>query len=78
MLGRRKLDRFYTEVEIKEADISGKLISRNLKNPVKKDTLVIPSGGVAVIRFLADNAGWLTQLPNTKCQINLLILIMYS
>lgn len=33
---------------------------RNLKKPVLKDTLVVPRGGVAVIRFLADNAG----MPN--------------
>ena len=35
-------------------------IQRNLINPVIKDTLPLPHGGYAILRFLAENAGiWL-------------------
>ncbi|XP_066263870.1 uncharacterized protein [Branchiostoma lanceolatum] len=32
--------------------------SLNLKNPPKKDTVIVPVGGYVVLRFIADNPGW--------------------
>ena len=35
-------------------------IRRNLVNPPVKDTVVVPTSGLTVVRFLADNPGfWL-------------------
>ena len=35
-------------------------IRRNLANPPVKDTVVVPTSGLTVVRFLADNPGfWL-------------------
>ncbi|XP_065201897.1 uncharacterized protein LOC135832526 isoform X2 [Planococcus citri] len=62
ILGRRKLDSSITVDEIKDLDAAGKLIDRNVENPPKKDTLIIPPAGMAVIRFVADNPGyWLLE-----------------
>ena len=32
-------------------------LPRNLENPVKKDTVMVPDGGYTIIRFKADNPG---------------------
>lgn len=37
---------------------NGNIPNPNLKNPVKKDTVVVPCGGYTTIRFLADNPGY--------------------
>ncbi|KAG8230257.1 hypothetical protein J437_LFUL009795 [Ladona fulva] len=58
------LGSFDSEVEssnrievLKDMDRKGKL-PRNLVDPVVKDTVFIPSGGYAVLRFKADNPGY--------------------
>lgn len=33
------------------------LLRRNLKNPIRKDTVSVPDGGYVVLRFKADNPG---------------------
>ncbi|CAF1068750.1 unnamed protein product, partial [Brachionus calyciflorus] len=37
---------------------NGNVPNANLKNPVKKDTVIVPVGGYAVIRFYSDNIGY--------------------
>ena len=37
---------------------NGNISNANLKNPVKKDTIIVPCGGYTTIRFLADNPGY--------------------
>lgn len=37
-------------------------LKRNLEKPILKDTVWIPPGGLAVIRFLAENAGWFSYI----------------
>ncbi|XP_067949475.1 uncharacterized protein [Watersipora subatra] len=45
-------------------DSAGK-ISRNFVRPIKKDTIMIPNGGYAVVRFQANNLGpWLFHCHN--------------
>ncbi|XP_064615588.1 uncharacterized protein LOC135479627 [Liolophura sinensis] len=44
---------------VKRLDAEG-YIHRNYDNPVQKDTILVPDGGYAVLRFVADNPGfWL-------------------
>ena len=46
--------------EVKKLNEDGK-IKRNLVNPVQKDTIAVPDGGFAILRFKADNPGfWFT------------------
>lgn len=42
---------------VKEADSKHQLMSRNLRNPVIKDTVALPVGGVTALRFIANNPG---------------------
>lgn len=42
---------------VKEADSRHQLMSRNLRNPVIKDTVALPVGGVTALRFIANNPG---------------------
>lgn len=42
---------------VKEADSRHQLMSRNLRNPVVKDTVALPVGGVTALRFNANNPG---------------------
>ena len=41
-----------------EMDKKGE-IKRNMKTPIKKDNIMMPVGGWAVVRFKADNYGML-------------------
>ena len=45
-----------TRREIELLDLQGKL-KRNLRNPVMKDTILVPDGGYTIIRLKADNPG---------------------
>jgi len=45
--------------------LDGNVPEMNLKNPPRKDTIIVPSGGYVVIRFVADSAG----LWNMHCHI---------
>ncbi|CAL4147895.1 unnamed protein product [Meganyctiphanes norvegica] len=50
-----------TRAEVENMDIKG-LITRNLDDPVKKDTITVPDAGYTVIRFRATNPGyWLLE-----------------
>ncbi|KAJ9592226.1 hypothetical protein L9F63_001227, partial [Diploptera punctata] len=44
--------------QIQEMDKRDVLLSRNLVNPVVKDTVTVPKNGVAALRFKADNPGY--------------------
>jgi len=37
---------------------NGNVPGLNLKNPPRKDTIIIPTGGYAVLRIRSDNPGW--------------------
>lgn len=43
--------------EIVNLDKENKLVKRNLENPIRKDTLTLPSNRIAAVRFKADNPG---------------------
>jgi laccase len=42
----------------------------NLVNPQERNTVAVPTGGWAVIRFVADNPGMYTKKQKTKTRIN--------
>lgn len=42
---------------VKQLDARNQLFPRNLHNPVVKDTVSVPVGGVLAARFKADNPG---------------------
>lgn len=46
-----------TPEEVTALDKNNKLLVRNFNNPIVKDTVVVPSNGVSVLRFKADNPG---------------------
>ena len=50
-------NRQITEDEIKRMDEQGQL-ARNLNRSIEVDTLAVPSGGYAILRFVADNPGF--------------------
>lgn len=41
----------------KKLDSEAQLVHRKLDRPVLKNTIVVPSAGVSVIRFIANNPG---------------------
>ncbi|RZF40482.1 hypothetical protein LSTR_LSTR000361 [Laodelphax striatellus] len=43
---------------IRKLNAEGGLLEKNLKDPVIKDTVPVPPGGIAVLRFRADNPGY--------------------
>ncbi|XP_050534932.1 uncharacterized protein LOC126901979 [Daktulosphaira vitifoliae] len=52
--------------QIRKLDNDGKLLNRNLNNPVLKNSVSVPFAGVSAIRFLADNPGyWLLRSEKT-------------
>ena len=56
-MGVTKMDEPTALTRIQELDSRDSLLSRNLVNPVLKDTVTVPSNGVSVLRFKADNPG---------------------
>lgn len=59
VLGMEKLNTTVSRSTVEELDRRGKL-RRNLRNPIKKDTVMVPDGGYTIIRFHAKNPGfWL-------------------
>lgn len=42
---------------IRKLNIQDRLVEKNLKDPLLKDTISVPPSGVVVIRFRADNPG---------------------
>ncbi|XP_789921.3 L-ascorbate oxidase [Strongylocentrotus purpuratus] len=57
VLGMETMWDFFTIEDFKRLDAQGE-ISRNLKNPPRKDTIMIPVGGYVITRFRSDNPGW--------------------
>ncbi|XP_011869373.1 PREDICTED: laccase [Vollenhovia emeryi] len=65
IIGRESFERSVTKDEIVSLDLSGKL-RRNLVNPARKDTFVIPNKGYIILRFYTDNLGyWLWEARST-------------
>ena len=57
IVGSRNFDRPMTKKEVMALDSDNDLVKRNLKNPVRKDTVRVPKYGVVILRFLANNPG---------------------
>jgi hypothetical protein len=57
VVGVTQLDEPTALTRIQELDNRDSLLSRNLVNPVLKDTVTVPSNGLSVLRFKADNPG---------------------
>ncbi|XP_071494651.1 uncharacterized protein [Diadema antillarum] len=57
VLGMQSFSVPITAEEFKALDEEGN-ISRNLNNPPRKDTLMVPPAGYAVVRLRASNPGW--------------------
>ena len=51
-----QLNKSISRQDVEVLDSKGK-IKRNLQNPIKKDTVMVPDGGYTIIRFKADNPG---------------------
>ncbi|XP_039313353.1 laccase-12 isoform X2 [Solenopsis invicta] len=65
IIGRDSFKQPFTKDEFMSLDLNGK-IHRNLKNPVQKDTFVVPNKGYIILRFYTDNLGyWLWEARST-------------
>ncbi|XP_011694706.1 PREDICTED: laccase-4 [Wasmannia auropunctata] len=65
VIGRESFEQPLTKDEIISLDLNGK-IHRNLVNPVRKDTFVVPNKGYIILRFYTDNLGyWLWEARST-------------
>ncbi|XP_065159182.1 uncharacterized protein [Atheta coriaria] len=53
----KRLGNLTSRADIESLDKRG-LITRNLKDPIKKDTIPVPRGGYAIVRFKTDNPGF--------------------
>lgn len=72
VVGVTQLDELTDLTRIQELDRRDSLLSRNLVNPVLKDTVTVPSNGVSVLRFKADNPGRLTSCPKNTLTVHVL------
>ena len=61
VLGSKSLGYPLDLSEIKDLDNHGKL-SRNLEDPPRRDTVVIPNKGYAILRLITSNPGLLAIL----------------
>lgn len=43
--------------QARKLDNEGRLLNRNIDNPVLKNSVSVPFAGLSVVRFLADNPG---------------------
>lgn len=65
IIGFQKFNRPITKEEIITMDEMG-LLTRNLINPPKMDTFVVPNKGYVIVRFYSDNLGyWLWEARGT-------------
>ncbi|XP_021934112.1 laccase-1-like [Zootermopsis nevadensis] len=58
VVGATRLEQPTSLQRIQQLDSEDSLLSRNLVNPVLKDTVTVGSNGVAALRFKADNPGY--------------------
>ena len=56
VVAMEKVNKTLTVEQFKEMDEAGK-IHRKLRRAPLKDTVIVPSGGYTIVRFLADNPG---------------------
>ncbi|KAL6441025.1 hypothetical protein ACFW04_003413 [Cataglyphis niger] len=72
IVGQESFERPITKDEIISLDRSRR-IHRNLVNPVRKDTFVVPNKGYVILRFYTDNLGyWLWEARSTAIYPQLL------
>lgn len=57
VVAMQKVGTFVSVDDIIAMDKAGN-ITRNLQSAPLKDTIIIPDGGYAILRFEADNPGW--------------------
>lgn len=58
MVGVRELHKGLEKKVVRKLNEEGALFSRNLQDPVLKDTIVVPRFGAVALRFKADNPGY--------------------
>lgn len=58
MVGVKEFNSSFTIDDVKRLNQEGTLLTKNLVDPVIKDTIVIPKFGVVALRFKADNPGY--------------------
>nr|XP_021185066.2 uncharacterized protein LOC110372581 [Helicoverpa armigera] len=58
VVGMRELSRSYDRDTIRKMNEEGTLFDKNLVDPVRKDTIVVPKYGAVALRFKADNPGF--------------------
>jgi hypothetical protein len=73
VVGVAQLHDVTTLSRIQQLDSEGALVTRNLVNPVLKDTVTVPHRGVSVLRFKADNPGKANSCLNDRVIANLLL-----
>lgn len=71
VVGVTQMDEPTALTRIQELDSRDSLLSRNLVNPVLKDTVTVPRNGVSVLRFKADNPGKPIPCRNETVFINI-------
>jgi FtsP/CotA-like multicopper oxidase with cupredoxin domain len=71
VVGAAQLEGPTTLPRIQQLDSQGSLVTRNLVSPVLKDTVTVPSSGVSVLRFKADNPGKVTSYRKNGAILNL-------
>ncbi|XP_070159021.1 uncharacterized protein [Polyergus mexicanus] len=72
IVGQESFERPITKDEIISLD-RNRRIHRNLVNPVRKDTFVVPNKGYVILRFYTDNLGyWLWEARSTAIHPQLL------
>ncbi|XP_043254641.1 laccase-4-like [Colletes gigas] len=65
VVGRNSFEQAITKDEIMDLDRNGKL-HRNLINPPRKDSFVVPNKGYVILRLFTDNLGyWLWEARST-------------
>lgn len=57
IIGSKIFHNRISKLEVIKMNVENRLIERNLKNPVLKDTVRIPKNGLVVLRFHATNPG---------------------
>ncbi|CAG9834834.1 unnamed protein product [Diabrotica balteata] len=67
VVGARMSKTPFKKSDVEKLDADYDFIKRNLKNPVKKNTVRVPKNSVVAVRFLANNPGfWLLRDENAQ------------